>query len=236
MRVPELPDDAGLVWPAATPNETVQDRVYRHMSFLLVCGFFRPGETVSLRQLSAALGVSEMPVRNALNRLTAESVLDLLPNRHVCIPALTRPQFDELTRLRTLLETEITEAAFEKVTRDDITRLRDINTTLVEAINQRKIQRCVEFNQRFHLGFYALGRRPLTFSIITKLWLRAGAFMNLTLRSDHVTWRAHRHQALLDGLAERNLRVCIDAIREDIADTYAEIGKQPGSLLAIAAE
>ena len=114
MHFPAMPTDDEFIWPKAKQSGSIQDNTYRHIIYLLSCGYFRPGEKVSLRQLSSGLKVSETPVRNALNRLIAESALDVQPNRHVRIPALTMQQFDELTDLRVTLEVRITEAAAEK--------------------------------------------------------------------------------------------------------------------------
>ncbi len=227
MQFPAIPEDDAFIWPKAKASESVQDRVYRHLAYLLMCGFFRPGETISLRQLSSALDVSETPVRNALNRLVAESALDVLPNRHVCIPTLTREQFDELTQLRTALETDITAHAFHRAKKSDIKDLEEINRSLLEAIRERRIQKCIALNQRFHLTLYELADRPLTFGLITSLWLRAGTFMYATLRSDDVKWRTHQHVALIKGLKNKDVDACVKAIANDIADTHAEITKLP---------
>src|ERR1700739_2073168 len=82
----------------------VSQQVYRTLRGLLTTGGFQPGETVSLRNLAKRLGTSAMPVREAVNRLIAEQALQMLPNRQVIVPRMTRRKFFELTRVRQLLE------------------------------------------------------------------------------------------------------------------------------------
>lgn len=231
MQLPELPENGVFSLDRPETDETVNERVYRHISYLLLSGFFRPGETVSLRQLASALDVSEMPVRHALNRLTAASVIELLPNRQTRIPTLDRSQFDELTRVRLILETDIAAESYRRATRGDIGDLETLNAQLLEAISRGDTQRSIDYNQRFHLTFYAIARRPLTFSMITNLWLRAGAFMHATLQSDRITWRASHHEALIRALRMKNLDACVQAIRDDINETYKEIVSLPGGLV-----
>ncbi|MGE0500780.1 MAG: GntR family transcriptional regulator [Rhizobiaceae bacterium] len=231
MHVSALPDDSAFSLNPSDSSPTVQDRVYRHISFMLMSGCFSPGETVSLRQLSSALRVSEMPVRNALNRLTAESAIELLPNRKHRVPTLNRSQFDELTRVRTLLETDISADAYRRATRTDVKMLEGINSELLAAIEQKQTQKCIEYNQRFHMSFYLIAERPLTFSLIFNLWLRAGAFMHATLRSDSIRWRASQHEALISSLKMKNLDAAVAAIRSDINETYNEIISLPKHLI-----
>lgn len=223
MRFPRIPEDDDFIWPKAKENETVQDKVYRQLAYLLICGFFRLGETISLRQLSSELNVSETPVRNALNRLVAEAAMDVLPNRHVSIPALTRAQFDELMELRTQLETTITLYAYRLIERDDIERLEKINDDLLTAMAENKHHKSIEQNQKFHLTFYELANRPLTFASITNLWLRAGTFMSVALRSDGVKWRTQEHKNLINALKMKNSDACVESIAKDIDETYRGI-------------
>ncbi len=231
MQVPSTPDDETLIWPKTIGGDALQDKVYRHVVYLLTCGYFRPGETLSLRQLSSALNVSETPVRNALNRLLAENALDVLPNRHVRVPLLTRAQFDEIMDLRKLIEPDIAMHSYRNATRADIARLEDINTELLEAIGARKLHRCIALNQLFHLTFYELANRPLSFNLVWQLWLRSGAFMFTTLLSDDITWRAEQHESLIGGLKMKDMDACVRAIFDDISETQKAIVRLPNPRL-----
>lgn len=231
MQFLTIPVDEAAVWPKSTSGDALQDKVYRHIIYLLTSGYFRPGETLSLRQLSSALNVSETPVRNALNRLLAENALDVLPNRHVMVPLLTRPRFDEIMDLRKLIEPEIAVHSYRRTTRADIARLEDINNRLLEAIASRKLHRCVALNQLFHLTFYELADRPLTFHMIWQMWLRSGAFMFTTLLSDDITWRAEQHGTLIEGLKMKDMDACVQAIHDDVSETYKAIIRLPNPRL-----
>lgn len=225
MIIPKMPETMDFfVWPGSPEARTLQEKVYRHLAYLLVCGHFRPGETISLRQLSSALKVSEMPVRNAVNRLIAESVLEFSPSKHIQLPVLSEKQFTELTELRVSLETAIIRYSLENITDEEIDLLTTINDGLLKNIEEHRFQKSIEFNQRFHLTVYAISKQQLTLSIIASLWLRAGPFMHYSLRSsDEITWRASHHVTLIEGLKEKDLRKCKNAISSDIMDTFNQI-------------
>jgi DNA-binding GntR family transcriptional regulator len=222
MIIPKMPESTDFfVWPRSQEARTLQEKIYRHLTYLLVCGYFRPGETMSLKKLSLALKVSEMPVRNAVNRLIAESALELSESKHIQLPVLSEPEFTELTELRVALETGIVRYSLENITASEIRQLHKINDELLKNIEKNRFQGSIEQNQKFHLTVYAISGKTLTLSMIASLWLRAGPFMHYSLRtSDQITWRATHHLALLEGLSEGDLAKCEKAISNDIMDTY----------------
>ncbi|RYE71386.1 MAG: GntR family transcriptional regulator, partial [Hyphomicrobiales bacterium] len=70
-------------------HETLGERVTGELRSLLIAGRLAPGEKLSLRRVAEALGVSMMPVREAVSRLAADKALEVLPGRAVRVPVLT---------------------------------------------------------------------------------------------------------------------------------------------------
>ncbi len=85
-------------------RQTLSRDVYTQLRDLLVSGQMMPGEQISLRNIAAALGVSVMPVREAVHRLVAEQALELTPNRALRVPRMSVSQFEEITKIRIELE------------------------------------------------------------------------------------------------------------------------------------
>ena len=74
-------------------------------------GALLPGERLKIRNVAADMGVGQMPVRAALQRLAAEGALINVPNAGVTVPRLSLPEFDDLMQMRLLLEGEAASAA-----------------------------------------------------------------------------------------------------------------------------
>ncbi|HET9664178.1 MAG TPA: GntR family transcriptional regulator, partial [Burkholderiales bacterium] len=109
----------------------LQDRVVDELRRALMVGAFVPGQTISLRKLAEDLGTSAMPVREAINQLTAANVLEMLPNRTVCVPRMTPAKFEELARVRQALEGMAAEMACRNMTQPLIKRLGKLNAELL---------------------------------------------------------------------------------------------------------
>src|SRR5215204_92865 len=79
---------------------TLAERVYAELRDLLMAGELAPGQKMSLRSVAETLGVSMMPVREAVSRLVADQSLEVLPNRAVRVPLMNLARFRELTTVR----------------------------------------------------------------------------------------------------------------------------------------
>ena len=69
-------------------------------------GRISPGAELQQAEIAARFGVSRIPVRDALNLLAAERLVDLRPNRTARVVSLTAAELDEIFDLRRLLETD----------------------------------------------------------------------------------------------------------------------------------
>jgi DNA-binding GntR family transcriptional regulator len=184
-------------------RETLNDRVYRELRRLIVSGGFAPGAAFTLRALSAALGTSEMPVRDAIRRLVAERALEMLPNRKVAVPAIGLRHFEEIMRVRLLLEAEAAQIAADAMTPAELAEIEEIHRSL-RALKSPTKQDIAAANQRFHYAIYAASRMTLLSSMIDTLWLRTGPTLHhLPIEISKVEIIA-QHERVLEALRARN--------------------------------
>lgn len=213
--------------PARTETGPVSQRVYRTLSELLTTGGFQPGEGVSLRNLAKRLGTSAMPVREAVNRLIAEQALQMMPNRQVIVPRMTRRKYFELVRVRQLLEGMIAGDACDNMTDKLLRELSEDNKQLFQALTGQSIAEILTRNKEFHFKLYRIARSEVLIPIIEGLWMQTGPFQALSLSRQKPLWKGSRHTALLKALRQRNRDSVAAAIRGDIGDV-AEMLMQIG--------
>lgn len=193
-----LPGALNLVEPL--DRQTLGERAYGQLADLLISGRLAPGEKLSLRAAAEMLGVSIMPVREAVSRLVADKALEVAPNRAVRVPLMSAAQFCDLTKVRIAIEGHA--AAQASMLRDQ-TDLAAITTA--EAAMRTESQsstpdlaRAVESNKTFHFAVYEAAHSPILAQIIRALWLKTGPVLNLDLRANPerlATGGAVRHHA-----------------------------------------
>lgn len=158
-------------------TETLQRQVYQQIRDAIIRGHFAPGEPVVIRRLADELGTSPMPVREAIHSLVSEGALEAQGNRSLQVPELTREKFQDLVRVRSLVEPQAVALATENLTAAAISQLKKHNNQLFRAIDQGKLETMLETNRLFHFTVYEAARSPLLLQIIDSLWLRSGPYL-----------------------------------------------------------
>jgi DNA-binding GntR family transcriptional regulator len=179
-----LPAALTLVEPL--DRQTLGERAYAQLADLLISGRLAPGEKLSLRTAAEVLGVSIMPVREAVSRLVADKALEVAANRAVRVPVMSATQFRDLTKVRIAIEGH---AAAEAARLREESHLASIATAeaAMRAESERKppdLPRAVELNKTFHFAVYDAAQSPILVEIIRALWLKAGPVINLDLRGN----------------------------------------------------
>jgi DNA-binding GntR family transcriptional regulator len=179
-----LPAALNLVEPL--DRQTLGERAYAKLADLLISGRLAPGEKLSLRAAADVLGVSIMPVREAVSRLVADKALEVTPNRAVRVPLMSAGQFRDLTKVRIAIEGRAAAQAAQHRDQNDLLWIARAEQAMrVESeLPAPDLPRAVELNKSFHFAVYEAAHSPILVEIIRALWLKAGPVINLDLRAN----------------------------------------------------
>ena len=177
---------AALSLVESLDRQTLGDRTYAKLSELLISGRMAPGEKLSLRQTAEVLGVSIMPVREAVSRLVADGALEVTPNRAVRVRVMTAAQFRDLTQTRVAIEGHTAALAARNHNDSDLKSIARAETAMRSESRAARpnLPRAVELNKSFHFATYDAAHSPTLVEIIRALWLKAGPIINLDLRAN----------------------------------------------------
>lgn len=167
-------------------RQTLGGRTYSQLSDLLISGRMAPGEKISLRQTAEVLGVSMMPVREAVSRLVADGALEVTPNRAVRVRVMTAAQFRDLTQARIAIEGHAAAVAAVNRNATDLKVISRAEAAMRSESRMAKpdLPRAVEFNKSFHFAVYEASHSAVLVDIIRALWLKVGPVINLDLRAN----------------------------------------------------
>ena len=167
-------------------RQTLGERAYTQLSELLLSGRMAPGDKLSLRQAADVLGVSIMPVREAVSRLVADKALEVTPNRAIRVPLMTAAQFRDLTQARVAIEGHVAAIAARTRNNNDLQSIAEADAAMrAESLaTAPDLPRAVELNKTFHFAIYEAAHSPTLVEIIRSLWLKVGPVINLDLRAN----------------------------------------------------
>ncbi len=105
---------------------TAAVRVYDELRSGILDSTFEAGSRLSEDRLARLLGCSRTPVREALRRLSAEGLVELLPNRGAQVVSWSSDDLEDVFRMRALLEGHGAALAAETMDTDEVARLHEI--------------------------------------------------------------------------------------------------------------
>jgi DNA-binding GntR family transcriptional regulator len=155
-------------------HERLHERVHRHIRQSLMEGKFRPGQILTIREVAAQLGTSVMPVRDALQKLMVEQVLELTAGRSVRVPVISGEKFTEICETRMILEGSITRIATQRATKEDIAAMEVAERAFLTAREANDPTMLLHRNREFHFAVYSAARHTTLMQLIEPLWVRCG--------------------------------------------------------------
>jgi DNA-binding GntR family transcriptional regulator len=203
-------------------HRTLSSDVYQQLKELLISGRLMPGENLSLRSVAEALGVSVMPVREAIQRLVAEQALEVGRNRAIRIPIMTESQFREITIIRMHLEGLAVDQAVSLLSKSAIDKLTKISDDFSREISSPQPDggKVVALNKEFHFAIYEASGMPLLVQLIEALWMRIGPILNFDLRKGTPRGEARPavdfHAQLVESLRKHDSAKAKLALHRDI--------------------
>jgi DNA-binding GntR family transcriptional regulator len=203
----------------------VHDKVYEAIRTGLVGGQFVPGRAVTLRGLADMLEVSPMPVRAAVTRLVAEGALALTATRRVSVPVMTDARFEELVRVRMLLEGEAAERALPAIDAERLAIIKAHDDRVEECLAQDNAEGYMQANHAFHFAIYAAVPSTVLLPLIETLWLQFGPFMRHVYDRLDMTGLVDQHHRAIVAIEQGNAAELRAAIEADIGDGMRIIGK-----------
>jgi DNA-binding GntR family transcriptional regulator len=132
-------------------------------------GIYPPGSQLRQDGLATELGMSRIPVREALLLLENEGFVKILPHRGAIVAQLSTEEIEELFNIRILLEPFLFERSTPLLTAADFKALRGIQARYALSIDKLDVDSWNELNSEFHLVLYRHARSPRVVATVQNL-------------------------------------------------------------------
>jgi DNA-binding GntR family transcriptional regulator len=219
-----------MVGPAAliTPlsRDTLQDQVHRQLCDLILDGRLAPGETITIQGLADAFGVSPMPVREALKRLTAANALTIVSGRSVGIPRLSRERLTDLRNVRLEVEALAAGWGVARAAPEDVAAARQHLAGVESAAAAGDLKGYLRSNRALHFAIYRASGSEILLRIIEDLWLQISPYFH-KLHASYALANTH-HREMVEAFAAGDAAAVRAALRADIEAAYRSLVPQLG--------
>lgn len=215
------PDNSVRLSPLGRDYASLAARVAEELRQAILSGRLQPGHRLVEDRLSAEMGVSRVPVREALRALAGEGLVVVQPRRGATVADLSAEAARELVEVRATLEGLNARLAARHHEPGIIAELRQVLEAGNRAAKSASVEVLMRLNGEFHDKLAEAGRNGILWDIMRTLRERTSlVFATNTARRAQEDWDEHAGilAAVIDGdeelasmLAMRHVRRAADA-------------------------
>lgn len=190
-------------WQTVHPK-TREQAAYDMLRQAIITGRWRPGESLVISRIAQDIGMSRIPVTNAMKQLASEGFIRMRPHQEAVIASLNPAEIREIYLMRAALEALAIEEAVERVSDADITDVTALNDAIGRAASQPgvTIQELRSLDAAFHTRMRDIARMPHVSKTLLNLADQCEYYRVFLLDSHQIAQpSAERHQPLIDALA-----------------------------------
>ena len=189
-----------------------------YLSAAIMSGRFVPGQRLVEAELTTDLGVSRGPVREALRRLSAEGLIEIVPNRGAVVRRLSMEEALELFEIRTELEALAARRAAQNMKDAHVREAFDAAIAPIWNIAPRhSTGDYLQENQRFHAAIMAASGNGQLVKLHHQLHLSLIlAQISSSLSSHVISASLNEHRLIASAIRARDAEAADQAIREHL--------------------
>jgi len=219
-----------------TAKPSIRERAYRHIQRLVTDGTLEAGASISELVLADQLGSSRTPIREAMNQLAAEGLLEVSPNGGMVVAQLKREDIIELYELREALEVyavgKVARIPLRPADKDRLQYTVDLIAALenevekdgVRELDSEQMTRFIACDLRFHALLMSMTNNSRIQKIIheTRLLIRIFAIQRRGHTAQELRAIRDYHQRILDAVAGHDPVTAMQMLAEHIQISQRE--------------
>jgi DNA-binding GntR family transcriptional regulator len=205
--------------PALLPlqRQTVAQMTLDAVRERIVRGIYREGEPLRQDALAIEIGVSRIPIREALRQLESEGLVTFNPHRGAIVSSLSLAEIDEVFALRAMIESDLLRQAIPNLNPERVARATEILTAYDRALEAHDVAAWGELNWKFHSTLYAAADRPIAMGVAQRLHQHADRYLRMQLALTHGETQAkEEHRSILAASRRKDAKAACAQLRAHI--------------------
>jgi DNA-binding GntR family transcriptional regulator len=212
-------------------HRTLKDLVVASLRSAILYGDIKPGQQLKQEDIATQLGISRMPVREALSQLENEGLIKNIPYKGCTVSTFSADDIREIYQIRKLLESYATELATVNMTPADIDKLEAVMAKLKDCLAENDIDSYSEWDHQFHDIIFKKSANRRLYQMIKTTWQSFPMYLAYSIpqrirRSFEEQSRIL--EAIREGDAGKAARLAgrqIETVYEEMKPHFAEASK-----------
>jgi len=158
-------------------QRTLSDEVAERLRDSIKQGSLAPGARLVERDLAEQLGVSRIPIREAIHRLVEEGLVRKEPRHGTFVYVPSVDEIEEISSLRVVLERFVVDRAIAHWTPGHQVLLQHIIDEMRQAASERDFQKVYEQDFQFHYHLWTIANHSILLEVVSSLRSRISRFL-----------------------------------------------------------
>ncbi len=198
-------------------NLSLVNQAYKELKRVILEHQIPLGGKLNEAELATALGVSRTPVREAVNRLEKEGLVEILPQRGAFVVRCSERDIFELFLIRENLEGLAARLAAERISAENLIHLESCIQGFSEPFTEKQIQRYAEEDFRFHQTIVMLSDSQRLIKLISTLHDHIRMFRLTTIGlSDRMKISLEEHRLIVEAFRLKDAETSDQRVRQHI--------------------
>lgn len=151
-------------------HRQLHEMVAERLRSAILDGDLKPGTWLRQERIAKELGVSSMPVREALKQLAAEGVVEHIPYRGARVTQFSPEDVADLYANRSHLESLAAKSATKNITPEELAELRVLHAHMRDQLASIRLSEYARLNRRFHRVIYRASQRDYLVRALDQIW------------------------------------------------------------------
>jgi DNA-binding GntR family transcriptional regulator len=206
--------------------KTVKEQVYEEIKNLILLGKILPGERVSYNKLAINLNVSLIPLRESMNLLEADGLIEIKSRKGVFVKDLKESEVDEIYYLREILEPIVLREAILNISENQIKKLKNLNIEIEKSKKDSNSHLLFLQNKDFHIYIYSIANKPFLLKLIQQLWKWTAPYRTIYYsQSKQKEQIKDLHLSIIEACEKKEPEIAVNAMLRHFEDAKLELKK-----------
>lgn len=202
---------------------SLADQVFDHLENDILSGKYRRGEILTESKLSAELGVSRTPIREALRRLEQEHIIEESGKGSVVI-GITEKDLEDIFMIRKSLECQVAALAAKNRTEEQLKQLREALEFQEFYLNKKDPDQIKLMDSRFHETLYKLSGSTAFYDTLVPLHKKIQKYRRASVtNSSRAEASVAEHRKIYEAIEAKNTALAAKYASEHVENAYKHI-------------
>jgi DNA-binding GntR family transcriptional regulator len=217
-----------MPWSMDVKTLSPVDQAYNYVLERVLSGELAPGMRVPADGIAEVLGISRMPVRDALRRLEGDGVVTIFANRGATVSEYSGDEIGQLIEMRAALEGLGARLALPQIGKPEVEELLHLQSRMNNAAAD--LGRWMMHHDNFHNFLTSLSGRPLLMRQTERMRMMLRPyFRRHHLQTGELEIPGHDHQKIVDAVLSRSADVIEQTVRDHAMATAQRLAKMNSS-------